>query len=672
MPRSKGRKANANANANTKPNASANTKTKTGMARLWELAGRKKFLVISSCVFSVLSVAVSFSPFIAIYYVIRELIAGLSGTSPLNTALLMRLGWLACAGAVAAIVLNFIALMFSHTAAFSTLYELKLEFTRHIAALPLGFHTAHSSGKLRKIVDENIEKLEGFIAHQLPDLVGSFAMPVVTLAILFFFDWRLGLASLVPIILSYLVQASAFGNKESQTFIVRYQDALEDMNNAAVEYVRGISVVKAFNQTIYSFRKFYDTIATYGKFCLEYTLAFETHMELFMLIVSQVYLFLIPVIIWLSGRVTDYPAFALACVFYLIFSVSLATPFVKLLYVSQISNQIADGIERMDAVLDTPPLPEIAPAQARTTTDYTLSFENVGFSYQSSEYVHDSQEPASGDPDHTRDPDHQEPASRDPHDSRYDGDQTPAPALNNVSFTAQQGAVTALVGPSGSGKSTIAHLIPRFYEVTSGAIRIGGVDIRDMSLDYLMSLVCFVFQDVYLFRQSVAANIAIGNIDATRAQIEAAARAAQCHDLIESLPQGYDTVIGADGVHLSGGQRQRIALARALLKDAPIIILDEATAFADPENERKIQQAFEQLIADKTVIIIAHRLSTVRNADKIIVIDKGALVEEGVHSELIERAEGRYRRMWEYYNRTLHWTLTPGNTPTPQNAPATI
>ncbi|MDR1971789.1 MAG: ABC transporter ATP-binding protein/permease, partial [Treponema sp.] len=588
---------------------------KTGMARLWELALRKKALVITACTLAALSTAVSFTPFIAVYYLVRELVIHFADPGGLDGAYMVRLGWLACGGAVAAILLNFAALMCSHVAAFTTLYGLKLEFTRHIASLPLGFHSVNSTGKLRKVVDENIEKLEGFIAHQLPDLAGSFAMPVITLAILFAFDWRLGLASLVPVIISYLIQMIAFGSKNAQIFVNQYQNSLEDMNNAAVEYVRGISVVKIFNQTIYSFRKFYETIKTYGTFCLNYTKEFEIFMVFFMLIVNQVYIFLIPVIILLSGGAADYGAFALASVFYLIFSVSLSTPFTKLLYVSQNGKMILNGIERMDRVLDTPPLKEAK--NPRTAAEYSVSFDHVTFTYNG------------------------------------EGE---AVALRDLSFTARQGEVTALVGPSGSGKSTLAHLIPRFYEAAEGAVRIGGVDIREMSNDYLMSIVSFVFQDVFLFKQSILDNLLIGNRNAGREEVIAAAKAARCHDFVEALPQGYDTVIGTKNIHLSGGERQRLVIARAILKNAPIIVLDEATAFADPENEQMIQKAFEELMKNKTVIIIAHRLSTVRGADKIAVIDKGRLAEEGTHDTLVE-AGGRYSRMWERYTGAMNWTL---------------
>ncbi|MDR1272396.1 MAG: ABC transporter ATP-binding protein/permease, partial [Clostridiales Family XIII bacterium] len=401
-------------------------KQKTGMLRLLELSSRKKGLIVCSCILAVLSVAVSFAPFVAIYYIIKELVAHFADLSALDAAYMIDLGWLAAGSAIGAILLNFLALMCSHLAAFKTQYELKLEYTAHIASLPLGFHNANSTGKLRKIVDENIEKLEGFVAHQLPDLAGSFAMPVITLAVLFAFDWRLGLASLVPIIAAYLIQMAAMGSGKSKKFIKLYQDSLEDMNNAAVEYVRGISVVKAFNQTIYSFRTFHETITDYGRFVKNYTMSFEKHMAAFMTIIGHVYVFLIPVIILIAGGTENYSRFALAAVFYILFSFSLATPFTKLMYVSQLGAQISDGIERMDGMLAVQPLPEAKEPQ--TTAEYSVSFENVIFSYENRE-------------------------------------ESETTALNGVSFTAGQGEVTALVGPSGSGKSTIAHLIPRFYDI---------------------------------------------------------------------------------------------------------------------------------------------------------------------------------------------------------------
>ncbi|MDR1218408.1 MAG: ABC transporter ATP-binding protein/permease [Treponema sp.] len=598
-----------------KNHASSTAPHKTGMARLWELALRKKALALSACALSAASSAAAFVPFVAVYYLIRELAAYAANPANMDTASMSRLGWIAFAGAGGAILLYFAALMCSHLAAFKTLYLLKLDFTRHIAALPLGFHTENASGKLRKIVDENIEKLEGFIAHQLPDIAGSFAVPVITLVILAVFDWRLGLASLVPVLLSYLIQMLAYSGGGAQAFVKKYQTSLEEMNSAAVEYVRGVSVVKAFNQTIYGFRAFYKTIKDYGAYCLGYTKSFEVFYALFIVVINHVYLFLLPAIILLSGRVTDYGEFAFASVFYLIFSLSLPTTFIKLMYVSQNGMMIVDGVKRMDAVMDIPPLPETA--SPKTCSAYSVSFENVSFSYTGATDV----------------------------------------AVKDVSFTARQGAITALVGPSGGGKSTLAHLIPRFYEVSSGAIKIGGIDIREMSSDYLMSIVSFVFQDVFLFKQSVLDNILIGDKNATREQAIAAAEAAQCGEFVKALPQGYDTVIGAKNIHLSGGERQRLVIARAILKNAPIIALDEATAFADPENERNIQKAFERLIKNKTVIIIAHRLSTVRGADKIVVVDNGRVVEEGRHNDLAN-AGGRYSRLWERSIGAADWSIT--------------
>ena len=586
-------------------------KSAPNMKRMWELAFTKKSLAISSCVLAVISTLVSFVPFIAIYYIIRELAFHMDDLGGLNVAHITTLGWVAGGSAIAAILLNFIALMCSHMAAFKTLYLLKLRFANHVASLSMGFHTENSTGKVRKIVDDNIEKIEGFIAHQLPDIIGSFASPIAILGILFFFDWRLGAATLVPIIVLFALQSIYMG-KNSDVFIKKYQDSLEDMNNSSVEYVRGISVVKAFSQTIYSFRKFYDSIKAYGDFALAYTKSFKTGYVIFMLILNNLYIALVPVIIWFSGGVTDYAQFAMSVLFYLIFSVAITAPFLKLMYVSQKGRQIADGISRMDKILSVKPLPEAK--SPKTVTNFDVTFDKVSFSYGKLE------------------------------------------ALSNVSFVAKQSEATALVGPSGSGKSTIAHLIPRFYDVNSGSIKIGGVDIRDMHSDYLMGIVSFVFQDVFLFQQSILDNIKIGNKDASREEVIAAAKAAQCHEFVERLSIGYDTVIGTNNIHLSGGEKQRIVIARAILKNAPILVLDEATAFADPENEHKIQLAFEQLMKGKTVIIIAHRLSTVRGADKIVVTDNGCVSEQGEHEALVNIG-GRYSEMWKQYISAMSWTM---------------
>ena len=593
-------------------------KHKTGMARLLELAFTKKLLIASSALLSAASAVASFVPYIAVYYIIRELALHMSDLQTVDGSYMISQGFLAVGGVVGAIALNFAALMCSHIAAFKTLYKLKLDFVRHIAALPLGFHSQNSTGKLRKVVDENIEKLEGFIAHQFPDLVATVVTPVVAVVLLFFFDWRMGLCCLVPLLALFVMQSVAAGGKRGRENLKMYQDSLEDMNNAAVEYVRGVSVVKAFNQTVFSFRRFHDAIKNYGDWALGYTKSFRLPMVLFITLLNAIYLFLLPLLILLYGGVTDYPAFALSGLFYIIFSMALPGLFMKIMYVSHGAKQIWDGIARMDSVLDTPTLTETAaPKQAK---GYAVEFDNVTFSYN-----------AEGE----------------------------SVALRGVSFTARQGEITALVGPSGGGKSTIAHLIPRFYDVAEGSIKIGGADVREMDSDELMRVVGFVFQDVFLFKQSILDNLLIGNPGATREEAISAAKAAQCHEFIEKLPEGYDTVIGTKGVHLSGGERQRIVIARAILKNAPILVLDEATAFADPENEQKIQAALSRLIQNKTVIMIAHRLSTVRGADNIIVIEKGAVSEQGRHDGLLA-AQGKYSRMWEQYSKALDWAIVKG------------
>ena len=394
-----------------------------------------------------------------------------------------------------------------------------------------------------------------------------------------------------------------------------YQDALEEMNSASVEYIRGIYIIKAFNQTVFSFKKFRETIKIYTKFCLEYTNNFRQIMTVFFVLINNVYLFLIPAGLLIFSKTNEKRSFAMTFIFYLILSGSFSSLFMKLMYVSSMSSEIVDGIERMDKITDIRPLPEAA--SPKSINGYDIAFENVSFSYN------DSKENE---------------------------------ALSSVSFKAKQGEITALVGASGSGKSTIGHLTARFFDVSEGRITIDNVDIRDIASEELMKNISFVFQDIFLFKQSISENILMGNKTAGMDEVIKAAKAAQSHDIIMELPMKYDTVIGTKSIHLSGGERQRIALARAVLKDAPVIILDEATAFSDPENEMKIQNALGELIKNKTALIIAHRLSTIQNADNIIVMDKGKITEEGKHVELMEK-EGKYYKMWENYTKALSWHL---------------
>ena len=589
-------------------------KPKTGMARLMELAATKKPLIVAAVVLSALASIASFIPHIAIYYIVREIMGAYPDFGGLDLQRTLDFGWIAFGGIILNVLLYFFALMCSHLAAFGTLYELKVNFASHLAKVPLGFHVLVGSGKLRKIMDENIEKIEGFIAHQLPDIVASLVAPAVMFIILLAVDWRFGLATMLGIVIAFAVQIKGYGNEGAKTMMDRYQTALEDMNNAAVEYIRGITVVKAFKQTVYSLHRMHDSIKEYTKMVIPFTLSWENYMSAFTTIVNNIYLFLIPAGIWIGMHTTDYEIFTATFIFYLIFVPSIATIMMKIMYVTTGGMQIVGGVERMDEILHTPPLPQ--PESPKTAAGHDIVFDHVSFSYPDQE----------------------------------------AAALSGVSFRAEENQITALVGPSGGGKSTIAHLIPRFFDVKEGSIRIGDTDVRHMKTDYLMEKVSFVFQDVFLFKQSILDNIRLGNQSATEEEVIAAAKAAQCHEFVEKLPYKCNTVIGTKGVHLSGGEQQRIAIARAIVKNAPIIVLDEATAFSDPENEYLIQRAFEKLMRGKTVIMIAHRLSTIRSANKIVVMDKGRLVEQGSHDELMAR-RGKYFDMWNMYTKTLDWKM---------------
>ena len=588
---------------------------KTGMPRLLELAATKKPLVIASVIFSSLAAIASFVPYIAIYFVIREILVVWPDFTNLNTSELMGYAYMALGGMALHVLLYMAALMCSHIAAFGTLYELKINFASHLAKVPLGFHIMIGSGKLRKITDENIEKIEQFIAHQLPDIVAAFVAPVVMIILLLVVDWRFGLAAILGIVIAFAMQMLFYGKDGSKEMMAKYQTSLENMNNASVEYIRGISVVKAYKQTVYSFQSLHKTIKEYTDMVIPYTLSWENPMSMYTTLINNIYLFIFPVGILIGMNTSNYIEYAIRFIFYLVFVPSIASILMKVLYVNSDVTRIFNGVEAMDKILAEPELKQ--PNNQKTTSNFSVEFKDVEFSYKKEEN---------------------------------------RKALDKVSFKANQGEVTAIVGPSGSGKSTIAHLTPRFFDVDCGKILIGGVDVREFTSSYLMEKVSFVFQDVFLFKQSIYDNIAMGSPNATRAEIENAAKAAQCHEFIEKLPDGYQTIIGTKGVHLSGGEQQRLAIARAIVKNAPIVVLDEATAFADPENEHLIQKAFEILMKHKTVIIIAHRLSTVRNANKIIVMDNGKVVEEGNHDELVAK-EGKYATMWKTYNTTSSWVM---------------
>lgn len=598
--------------SNTK---SKKTKSKTGLARCMELASDRKGLIFLSALLSSLAAIASFIPYIAVYFMIREILNVFSDLVQLDMGRIMNYGWLALAGIVANILLYFLAIFSSHIAAFGTLYDLKVLFADHITKIPLGYHLTIGSGRLRKIMDENIESVEGFIAHQFPDFVASITAPIVMVIILFVVDWRFGLASLAGIILAFIAEFIGFGSGAMKENMGKYQKASEEMNNASVEYVRGMSVVKAFNQTASSFKKLQEAISGYTEWVLKFSLGWQNCMPAFTTIINNIYLILVPVGILIGSNTSNFKEFSMKFIFYLLFVPAIAGVLNKIMYISESFMQIDGNVARMDEILNIPEMPETANPQKPQGED--VVFDHVSFTYTGN---------------------------------------NEEKALESVSFAAKQGQITAIVGPSGGGKSTIANLISRFWDVTDGKITIGGVDLRDMAQNDLMRQVSFVFQDIFLFKQSILDNIRMGNRNATEEQVIAAAKAAQCHEFISKLPEGYHTVVGTKGVHLSGGERQRIAIARAIIKDSPIIVLDEATAFSDPENEYLIQKAFEKLMQNKTVIIIAHRLSTIRNADKIIVMEKGQIVESGKHDDLVA-AGGRYFQMWNHYTEAINWKL---------------
>lgn len=598
--------------SNTK---SKKTKSKTGLARCMELASDRKGLIFLSALLSSLAAIASFIPYIAVYFMIREILNVFPDLVQLDMGRIMNYGWLALAGIVANILLYFFAIFSSHIAAFGTLYDLKVLFADHITKIPLGYHLTIGSGRLRKIMDENIESVEGFIAHQFPDFVASITAPIVMVIILFVVDWRFGLASLAGIILAFIAEFIGFGSGAMKENMGKYQKASEEMNNASVEYVRGMSVVKAFNQTASSFKKLQEAISGYTEWVLKFSLGWQNCMPAFTTIINNIYLILVPVGILIGSNTSNFKEFSMKFIFYLLFVPAIAGVLNKIMYISESFMQIDGNVARMDEILNIPEMPETANPQKPQGED--VVFDHVSFTYTGN---------------------------------------NEEKALESVSFAAKQGQITAIVGPSGGGKSTIANLISRFWDVTDGKITIGGVDLRDMAQNDLMRQVSFVFQDIFLFKQSILDNIRMGNRNATEEQVIAAAKAAQCHEFISKLPEGYHTVVGTKGVHLSGGERQRIAIARAIIKDSPIIVLDEATAFSDPENEYLIQKAFEKLMQNKTVIIIAHRLSTIRNADKIIVMEKGQIVESGKHDDLVA-AGGRYFQMWNHYTEAINWKL---------------
>jgi ATP-binding cassette subfamily B protein len=592
---------------------------KKGFARLLEIAGEKRGLIIASGVFSAVSAVCMLVPYASVYFILRELLDHAAAPMSADGDQMILWGVAAVIGFVAGLAAMYAGGLLAHIAAFRILYGLRLKLTAHIAKLPLGWLNSRSTGAVKKTLEENVDKVEMFIAHQLPNLIHVAATALLMIIVMFSFQVWLALACVLPLALGIAVQVLSISSPKIRQTLKSSFDALERMNASAVQYVRGMPAVKVFGQTVQSFRQFYGDMVHYRDQGVKLTQLFQNGNLAFKVILSSIATFILPVGVLLLSRDSDSISVASALLFFLVMAPGIAATMFKIMYFADTIQLINEGVERFDRILDEQPLPE--PEFPKRPASFDVTFDHVFFSYGS------------------------EPSDTD--------------TLSDVSFTARQGKVTALVGPSGAGKSTVAHLVPRFWNVNMGAIRIGGVDIRDMSTADLMDTVSFVFQYSFLFSDTVYNNIAVGRPDADPEQVYAAAKAAQCHAFIEKLPHGYDTKIGEGGVYLSGGEEQRISVARAILKDAPILVLDEATAFADPENEHEMQQALKVLMRNKTVLVIAHRLSTIRDADQILVMENGRIAERGKHEALLA-AGGLYARMWHSYQRATSWQMGRG------------
>ena len=584
-------------------------KKQSDLSRLMGYAGNYRYFTYASWVLSAVSALVALVPFVYIWKILRDVLnAAPDYAQAVN---IPHYGWMAVLFAVLAYLIYIAALMCSHLSAFRVATNLRLEVSEHLATLPLGFTETFGSGKLRKIIHESTGAAETFLAHQLPDKYNAMATPIGLLVLLLVFDWRLGLLSLVPVALGFVIMSAMTGRRMADK-MRQYGNALESMSNEAVEYVRGIPVVKTFGQSVFSFKKFKATIDEYEKWVIAYTKELRMPMMLYTAAINGVFAFLIVGgLLFTRNGVTS--EFLLNLLFYIIITPVISLTLTRIMYMSENELVVADALARVDSVLDAEPVPEND--HPRHPKDASVSLKDVHFSY----------------------------------DGKTD-------VIEGVSLKIQPGQTVAFVGPSGGGKSTLANLVCRFFDVQSGSVRVGGADVRDIPKEELMDTISFVFQNSRLLKGSILDNVRLGRPQATEAEVLAALKAAQCMDIIEKFPAGIHTVIGTKGVYLSGGEQQRIAIARAMLKNAPILLLDEATAFADPDNEAKVQAAFAQLAKGKTVLMIAHRLSTVANADCIYVVQDGQIVESGTKDELCAQ-NGLFARMWQEYQASVQWKV---------------
>ena len=586
-------------------------KGKGNLSVLMDYAGRRRVLTYLSWVLSAVSALTALVPFIFVWLIVREVIEANGNFAAVQGSLSVY-GWWAVGSALISMLVYFAALMCSHVAAFRVAGNMRKRAMRHIGALPVGFMNSLGSGRVRRIVNESSGATETYLAHQLPDMVGAFATPVGMIVLLFVFDWRLGLLSLIPTVLGFIIMSKMTG-KDMARKMKEYQSALENMNNEAVEYVRGVPVVKTFGQTVFSFKRFKGSIDSYHTWVVAYTKSLMWPMVAFTTAINCVF---VPLIIaglcFTAGGVDG--AFLLNLIFYIIFTPIISVTLMKVMFMSENNMIVSDALQRIDGILAIKPLPE--PSAPQIPKDNSVAFENVTFAYEG--------------------------ADRN--------------AIDGLTLDVKAGETVALVGPSGGGKTTAAGLVARFWDTASGAVKVGGVNVKDIDRQTLNDTVAYVFQDSKLLKTSIFENVRMGRPSATREEVLAALHNAQCDDILNKFLHGVDTVIGSKGVYLSGGEQQRIAIARVMLKNAPVLVLDEATAFADPENEAAVQRAFERLANGRTVIMIAHRLTTVQNADKIYVLKDGKIAEEGTHAWLMEQ-NGLYHDMYDEYRTSIAWKV---------------
>ena len=585
-------------------------KKQSDLSRLLGYAGKRKYFSYASWVLAAFSALVSLAPFYFIFNIIKKVIE----TSPDfgNAKNLIFNGWMAVLFAVIGYLSYIAALMCSHMAAFRVATNMRKDVLSHLVKLPLGYVEEAGSGRLRKIINDSTAASETYLAHQLPDKAVAVATPIGLIALLFIFDWKLGLLSLIPVVLAFLIMASMTGKKMAQK-MKEYQNSLDAMSNEAVEYVRGIPVVKTFGQTVFSFKRFKATIDNYEKWVISYTKDLRIPMMLYTAAINSVFVFLIAAaLIFTKNGVTN--EFLLNLIFYIIITPIISLTLTKMMYQSENAMIVADALQRVDTILDAEQLPETV--NGKKPADSSIEFRNVSYS--------------------------------------YDGVKN---AVENVSLNIHSGSTVAFVGPSGSGKSTMANLISRFFDVSEGQVLVGGVDVRNIKKDILMDNVSFVFQNSHLIKGTILDNVRMARPQASKEEVMNALEKSQCMDIVKKLPNGVDTVVGTNGVYLSGGEQQRIAIARVMLKNAPVVILDEATAFADPDNEVMVQKAFSELAKNRTVIMIAHRLSTVVRADRIYVLKDGKIEEYGKYNELINNG-GMFSKMWNDYRHSVDWKVS--------------